>query len=185
MNKQQILKEIRECEDRLNDLKELAKNMKDDLDKLSYKDLMKVFFENEQFYNVQTREQRELQEEWKSAYDKFRKLRDKRDELVKEKIQNSIVYLTKRNPNPEMYALKLDTVVDYVFSDILSLYEDITPFDCEDKKYLDKRCRNQNYWSSLTNWGNRVNLLVHKYGSGMINGNTYRIPKENIVVLCK
>lgn len=184
MTKQEIMNTIKECENTLLNLREMAKNIKDDLNELSYKDLMKVYFDNEQFYDVRTKEQKELHNEWQMAYAKFKTLRDKRDETVKQIIRNQVLRLEGKNPNPNIYVITVEAIAKLVFEEIQTIYLNITPFDCEGDKYKDFKQFTYN-GCSLTSWGNRINLLVHNYACRDIGGKYHTINKENVIGLRK
>ena len=182
MSKKQILDEIKGCEEQLIKLRELANNLEKDTDfmNMSYSELMNAYFENEQFYDVRSAEEKNLRNEWKKAYSVFREQRDDRDIEIYKVVSNNLKRLINGNPNTDIYVIPMTVLVDLVSDEVKKLFETLTPFDCTDKKFT------SDYYVEKS-WENRIKLCVSKHSKDYL-AKTYkgrRVLTENVIDLRK
>jgi hypothetical protein len=128
--------------------------IKENFAEMSYKNLMRVFFENDQFSDYwigRDNSKLQMRKDWQSAYAKFRDLRTKRDEQIYSLVTETVRHIARNNSDSSTFVIPVDCVRNRVAEKVISLYRSITPFDCEDEKF-----------QSRYSWDNRVTLAVGK-----------------------
>lgn len=106
---------------------------------LSYHFLMAYYIEHDRITP-------EVYAAWREAYQVFKDKRINRDTKI-----DNLVALTVTDFNGQL--LDTDTVIKIVFDRVKALYETLTPFDCEDEKWLDKL--------NNESWDIRIKKKVH------------------------
>ena len=122
--------------------------------KLTYAELMKFFVKNFAEYSDDKRGMEnaglsELYDKWNIAYSVFKTKRNERADLIR-------LYLAKYFATKSSGSILFqNAVIEEIMPDIKKIYLDITPFDCEDRKWTDT----YNYES----WKQRINSFLSDY----------------------
>lgn len=118
---------------------------------LSHSQMMKFFVEHFAKYSydesgLANAGLTEIYRRWESAYQPFKEKRSIRQALIKS-------YLKAYFANKTDRVLVQDEVVDEIMPKIKEIYFDITPFDCEDKKWVGDYCD--------SSWRNRIHSFFN------------------------
>lgn len=123
------------------------------LSTLSYKDLMHYYVKYSPDWFEYDRKQHkdiclepEIYTAWKAAYQVFKDKREARDEQIKTLVSKTVEQFKGQ-------LIDIDSILILVATPIKTLYETITPFDCEDEKWL--------YPVDSGSWIIRIKKKVH------------------------
>lgn len=151
------LRQLNELRQENNDLKARLKALElqnANFAKMTHSQLMRFFVENFAEYSYCEREMEkaglsELYVEWQNAYSVFKGKRNERKALIG-------LYLKKYFATKQVGEMLVQSeVVLEIMEDVKKIYQQITPFDCEDEKWNGKYC--------TQSWKNRIHYFFSDY----------------------